>query len=271
MKAASLLLAFLCAGASSAQSTEAALTTRLVHQPLYLRALISAPKLHFDASGKLKSHADPVPFTLAGFEVDSLSLEKKKLVLQGHPAGIEFQPKDSDAIRVVLHREARDGSITDLRMRVEIDAPPGGDYTPVLDAIFTNHLPDLIPTLPEIWQKWAQQYLADGAEVYTQQAPDPKQKVFRVGGNITPPRVLHQPEPRFSEAAREMRYSGNVRVYLHVDKDGMPQEIRLLRPAGLGMDENAVEAVRGYRFQPALESGKPVQIEMQVEVNFQIY
>jgi protein TonB len=38
-----------------------------------------------------------------------------------------------------------------------------------------------------------------------------------------------------------------------------------------GLDEKAVEAVKQYRFKPAMENGRPVTVEMYVVVNFQIF
>jgi protein TonB len=39
----------------------------------------------------------------------------------------------------------------------------------------------------------------------------------------------------------------------------------------MGLDGKAVDAVKLYRFKPALEAGKPVAVELNVEVNFQIF
>jgi protein TonB len=39
----------------------------------------------------------------------------------------------------------------------------------------------------------------------------------------------------------------------------------------MGLDEKALEAVRQYRFRPAMENGKPVAVEMNVDVTFNIY
>ena len=39
----------------------------------------------------------------------------------------------------------------------------------------------------------------------------------------------------------------------------------------MGLDEKAVAAVKQYRFKPAMENGKPVTVEMNVEVTFQIF
>jgi protein TonB len=94
--------------------------------------------------------------------------------------------------------------------------------------------------------------------------------VFHIGGGISSPVVLYQPEPEFSEEARKAKFSGNVLVYLWVDTDGKPSHVRVVRPVGMGLDEKAVEAVRLYRFKPAMKDGKPVQVDLYVDVNFQI-
>ena len=94
--------------------------------------------------------------------------------------------------------------------------------------------------------------------------------VMHIGGGVSKPVVLYQVEPEFSEEARKAKFSGNVEVYLWVDTDGKPSHIRVVRGVGMGLDEKAVEAVRQYRFKPAMKDGKPVQVDLYVDVNFQI-
>ncbi len=93
----------------------------------------------------------------------------------------------------------------------------------------------------------------------------------RIGGGVSAPVVLFAPEPEFSEEARKAKVAGNVLVYLQVDTSGRPAHVRVLRGIGLGLDEKALEAVRQYKFKPAMENGHPVAVEMNVEVNFQIF
>jgi protein TonB len=88
---------------------------------------------------------------------------------------------------------------------------------------------------------------------------------------VTAPSVLFAPEPVYNPYARAARLSGNSLIYLQIDRDGQPINVRILRPLGLGLDESAVTAVRSYRFKPAMENGGPVVVEMNVEVNFQIF
>lgn len=95
--------------------------------------------------------------------------------------------------------------------------------------------------------------------------------VRRIGGGVSAPVVLFAPEPEFSEEARKAKVAGNVLVYLQVDPQGRPQHVRVLRGIGMGLDQKAVEAVRNYKFKPAMENGHPVTVEMNVEVNFQIF
>jgi periplasmic protein TonB len=94
--------------------------------------------------------------------------------------------------------------------------------------------------------------------------------VRRVGGGVSAPEVLFQPEPEFSEEARKAKLSGSVEVYLWVDEHGNPAHVRVVRGIGMGLDEKAAEAVRQYKFKPAMANGRPVTVEMYVEVVFSI-
>ncbi len=60
-------------------------------------------------------------------------------------------------------------------------------------------------------------------------------------------------------------------VNLWVDEQGRPSHVRVIRGVGMGLDERAMEAVKQYKFKPAMENGKPVLVELNVEVNFQIF
>jgi protein TonB len=95
--------------------------------------------------------------------------------------------------------------------------------------------------------------------------------VYHLGGGVRAPVVLSRVDPEFSEEARRQKFSGNVLVGLIVDEQGNPSHVRVLRGAGLGLDEKAVEAVRQYRFRPATKDGRPVKVELSVEVWFEIY
>jgi periplasmic protein TonB len=93
----------------------------------------------------------------------------------------------------------------------------------------------------------------------------------RIGGGVSAPQVIYQVEPEFSEEARKAKVAGNVLVNLWVDTNGNPSHVHVIRGVGMGLDEKAVEAVKQYKFKPAMENGKPVLVELNIEVNFQIF
>ena len=94
--------------------------------------------------------------------------------------------------------------------------------------------------------------------------------VYRPGGGVSNPIVIHQEEPQYSEEARKAKWQGSVLLSLVVDENGRPVDIKVLRPLGLGLDEKAIQAVSKWLFRPGMKEGKPVKVQAQVEVSFRL-
>ena len=82
---------------------------------------------------------------------------------------------------------------------------------------------------------------------------------------------IYAPEPEFSEEARKAKYQGVCTLGLIVGADGRPSNIRVLSSLGMGLDEKAIEAVKNWKFEPAMKDGHPVRVEIAVEVDFHLY
>lgn len=95
--------------------------------------------------------------------------------------------------------------------------------------------------------------------------------VFKVGGGISAPQALSAPDPEYTEEARNAKTQGTCILWLIVDDQGHPRDIRVVRGLGFGLDTKAVEAVKQWRFQPALKDGRPVNVQISVEVGFRLY
>jgi TonB family protein len=95
--------------------------------------------------------------------------------------------------------------------------------------------------------------------------------IFRVGGGVSAPKALFAPDPEYSEEARKAKYQGTCVLWLIVGPDGRPRDIRIARSLGLGLDEKAIEAVKQWKFEPAMKDGKPVAVQINVEVDFRLY
>ncbi len=112
---------------------------------------------------------------------------------------------------------------------------------------------------------------ASASQSGKQSATQDADGVYNVGGDVRPPVVLSSVDPKFTEQARKKKISGDVQVSLIVDAEGLPQNVHVVKGIGMGLDEKALEAVRGYRFKPALKDGIPVPVRLLINVNFRIF
>jgi periplasmic protein TonB len=96
--------------------------------------------------------------------------------------------------------------------------------------------------------------------------------LYRVGGGVSAPVPLNNVEAEFSDEARRAKYQGVCLISLIVDTNGNPQNPRVVQALGMGLDEKALEAVRKYKFKPAMKDNKtPVPVMITVLVNFRLY
>ena len=93
---------------------------------------------------------------------------------------------------------------------------------------------------------------------------------YRIGGDVSAPILVAKVEPEYSEEARKAKYSGTVLLSIVVGVDGLPRNVHVVRPLGLGLDEKAIEAVMKWRFRPGMKGGHAVPTAAQVEVNFRL-
>ncbi|MFZ0516642.1 MAG: TonB family protein [Acidobacteriaceae bacterium] len=95
--------------------------------------------------------------------------------------------------------------------------------------------------------------------------------VMKVGGGVTAPVVIHRVVPEFTDEARRVKFQGVASIGLIVDAQGNPEAVHVVNPLGMGLDQKAVEAVRQYKFKPAMFQGHPVPVQLVIEVDFHMF
>jgi len=89
---------------------------------------------------------------------------------------------------------------------------------------------------------------------------------------VSPVTCLYCPEPGYTDEARRAKLEGTILVQVLVGPDGKAQRIEITRGLGLGLDERAKEAIRAWRFSPALDAAKrPVPCWVTIETRFQLF
>ncbi|MEO8658836.1 MAG: M56 family metallopeptidase [Bryobacteraceae bacterium] len=100
---------------------------------------------------------------------------------------------------------------------------------------------------------------------------DSEPAIKRIGDGIQAPLIQKKQEPAYSAEARAAKLEGTVLLSIVVGLDGLPRDVKVLRPAGLGLDQRAVQAVKEWVFKPARDSAnQPVPVRANVEVNFRL-
>jgi outer membrane biosynthesis protein TonB len=135
-----------------------------------------------------------------------------------------------------------------------------------LDRIFAESIDErMIATMPDFWKLYYQ-----AAAAKTDYKPtDPT--VLRQNMVDQKAKLLTKFEPASNEFAQDHSVAGMSLYHVVIYSDGKPGEIAVARPIGFGLDENAVEAIRTAKFDPAMKDGKPVSVLLDLVVQFRIF
>ena len=87
---------------------------------------------------------------------------------------------------------------------------------------------------------------------------------------VIAPVPIYRPKAKFTDKERKGKYHGDVQVSCIVGPDGLVQSVQVIQDPGMGLGEKAVEAVKQWRFKPAMKDGKPVAVSFTMEISFTV-
>ena len=93
---------------------------------------------------------------------------------------------------------------------------------------------------------------------------------YRAGSGVEPPRLLREVKADYTEDARQHGLAGDVVMEIVVRTDGSVGDVKILQGLGRGLNDRAVQAVRQWRFSPARRQGAPVDVIVEVAVEFKL-
>ena len=98
--------------------------------------------------------------------------------------------------------------------------------------------------------------------------PAKEEGPLRVGGDVKAPVAINRSKPDYTDSARKAHISGVVVVEAIVNKQGGVEQVKVLKGLPMGLSEQAVEAVKKWRFKPGTLNGEPVEVIFSLTVNF---
>jgi protein TonB len=93
---------------------------------------------------------------------------------------------------------------------------------------------------------------------------------LRVGGDVKAPGITNKVEPRYTEPARHARVTGIVIVEAVINSHGDVEQAHVIKGLPMGLSEQAVEAVKRWKFRPGTLNGEPVDVIFNLTVNFKL-
>ncbi|HVP49040.1 MAG TPA: M56 family metallopeptidase [Bryobacteraceae bacterium] len=98
-----------------------------------------------------------------------------------------------------------------------------------------------------------------------------QQRAHRVSeSGVVAPRVLYKVDPKYTQDARDAKIQGTVVMSVEVHPDGKAHNLKIERALDPGLDQNALDAVSAWRFQPGTKDGRPVPVKASIEINFRL-
>lgn len=277
------LMLFAAGGAAaSAEDLEKALNSHFKGQVMVLRHPIKADFQDYDSSGSFKGSAPTGDWTLYGrVQTQRIKVRPDKLELRAKRLHYRFDEQKKHLAPFADERE--------LNLQVALVKPVNSveEATAILGKVFAMTDEEVVKAAPGWWQH----YLAIDLKLIPDDNPvegnrprplsndkDDKvvtgpdgERIYSVKNGVIAPKVLYQPEPEFSAEARKAHYQGTVGLAMIVDRSGNVREVQLVRPSGMGLDEQAANGVKNWRFQPATRNGEPVAVKVYAEVGFHLY
>jgi TonB family protein len=235
----------------------------LVGKALFLRGFYLANDLSFDAKGRVQGTPKVGDWTLAAMNV--MKVERRgpeTMELDGVRAAIRYNVEQH-----VFERHP----LNDEKMKVLVGDAGAKAFEAAVAAVFAVGIdPGLQRAMPDYWRHyfdpglaWAKDEL-DGVTVFASAGLGNPAK------DVTPPVAKqHEAEPKFTSFAEHDKVHGPIRLRLVVDALGAPRRIAIAQPLGYGLDQQAVEAVKKWRFVPGVQGNTPVATGVVVQQDFE--
>jgi TonB family protein len=273
------LMPMRCTWADS-DGIERQLKSQYANKVLTLRHFYGGEHLRFRADGTLQGDAEVGPWTVdAQIAVKEVRLRGEGLIINGRRIYTVFdsQFKPQDLLMAIDHNHDKASKeaekiLRSLSVEIEIELPSGKldqkDISSVMQGVFLTESESMLDAVPSFWRA----YFAK-QEGKPQSATKSEEPVYRAtpGAGVSVPRATYQPDPEYSDEARELKHQGTVLIGLVVDASGSPIDLQIQRPTGLGLDEKAVAAVSTWKFEPSQKDSKPVAVAISVEIQFNLY
>jgi TonB family protein len=284
-----LLSVVIGVASSFAQKPEEELSERLIGRPLYLREAWISDRIVFDEQGRPIGEVHRGPLTLGGVDIQKVRINGSVLELRGERVALIAPSSGKPLMRSTSLNSTTqiwpsfrkgDGRFYKAAESVQftVHADSHGSFDAALARIFADGIAEYGRTVPSYWRCYAATFFVDGevvarANLEVEHCAGTQSRgvhtwAEQAEGGFTPVTVLQQTDSAYTNSAAAMGLTGTSTIYLTVEADGRPSEFQVIEPLGAGLDEETLESVSHFKFQPATLNGRPVRAAFVYELTY---
>lgn len=230
-----------------------------------LRNFYAETDLEYDQNYMLVRGGVAGPWTLAGIRITQWAASAQGVDLIGERMGTWYRDGKPSLLKIGKLKIHVAVPISNADLRTELHA--------VLSKIFMEPGEDILPVVPEYWRF----YLLGGdfnsrREAWRASLEKKSMPAFTPSrsaiGEIAPPRVTSSPDPKYAKEAEAQHIEGESKLIVVVDTTGSVDNVAILDPLGMGLDDQAVATLGRWKFQPGMKGGQPVRVQLSVDISF---
>jgi TonB family protein len=261
-----ILLSLIPLHADETKDLQKHLQERFLKKVLVIRNFYGGDHLVFDAQGKLVQGAEEDCWCAAQIQVKKLELKNGTLILRGPRVVGSYDPKEKKFTDLLRQSSDIEIEIATDPSRIDQEA-----ILNVLGKVFLTTRDDLASLVPESKQNRPKDPSAGAVNTSGDPSPTTTPTTTLIKQGVSPPRATYSPDPDYTKKARAQKRQGNVLLWTVIDDKGIPRSITVVHCLGAGLDEAAVDAVSRWKFAPATKDGRPVAVQLNIEVTFHLY
>ncbi len=270
------------ASAQSLMDQAKQLELKYKSQHLRMRYLLADSKIRYDATGNLvgKWHAgrwtwhSTVEVTKIEAKDRLLRIKANRLLLNYNSSTHKFTPTRSGPVEIEIETSTdADGKIDPEKEIEKAFLRSSEDYPLEMQPYWKPFIACIIHPKTEECDYYERRAIEpDTEKVNRTSAWKPAYTdVYSVGPDVTPPKVKSRVKPTYTDVAQAAGITGTVLLEAVVTKQGGIRILRVIRPLGYGLEENAAEALSLWTFEPGTRMAKPVDVLLTIEVNFNLH
>lgn len=252
-----ILLATTTVNSRPQPSVQSQLNPAYKDKTLLLRGFYSGKELEYDQDGLPLGAPTRGPWTLASVKILSVTIAAPGIEITGERLGTLFGKGKPQFVKIGKLRIHVAKSISDIDTMDTL--------RPIFGKIFFEPGEEIGPELPEYWRP----YVTGKSQPPSEEHRTPTVKAGEPNtGHVTAPRVVYDTDPKYSKEAASHHIEGPSLLRTVIDARGIPGDIVIVQPLGMGLDEQAVLALQSWKFEPSRKDGQPVAVPINVQMNF---